>query len=103
MTRIRPLVLLSPPAPAEMMRDLSQGDSQQGPVWVQWSEQREEHAVPQTFQGCQWIGPERIQTGWWRGESIARDYYRIEDHQGCQLWLFRDLTHGTWFVHGIYL
>ncbi len=103
MTRIRPLVLLCPPLPTEMMRDLSQGGPQQGPVRVQWSERLEEHAVLRTFQGCQWIGPERIQTGWWRGKSIARDYYRIEDDQGCQLWLFRDLTQGTWFVHGIYL
>ncbi len=24
------------------------------------------------------VGPERIETGWWRGQTVARDYYRVE-------------------------
>jgi protein ImuB len=36
-------------------------------------------------------GPERIETGWWHGPSIRRDYYRIETNQGRWWWIFRDL------------
>jgi len=45
-------------------------------------------------------GPERIETGWWRGRSIARDYYRVELATGHRFWLFRNLDDGRWFLHG---
>ena len=47
-------------------------------------------------------GPERIETGWWRGQAIARDYYQIETTTGCRLWIFRQLGDGRWFVHGLF-
>jgi protein ImuB len=47
-------------------------------------------------------GPERIETGWWRGEPIARDYYRVETLAGQRFWLFRRLDDGRWFVHGMF-
>lgn len=37
-------------------------------------------------------GPERVESGWWRGKSIRRDYYRIETDQGQWWWIFRNLT-----------
>ena len=37
-------------------------------------------------------GPERVESGWWRGKSIRRDYYRIETDQGEWWWIFRNLT-----------
>ena len=46
------------------------------------------------------MGPERIETGWWRQGLVRRDYYRIETDTGCRLWLFRDLTDGSWYLHG---
>jgi len=46
------------------------------------------------------LGPERIETGWWRGRSIGRDYYRVETSLGHWLWLFRRLRDGQWFLHG---
>lgn len=45
-------------------------------------------------------GPERIQTGWWRGNYIRRDYYRVETDSGNHLWLFRQK--GKWFLHGAF-
>jgi len=48
------------------------------------------------------IGPERIETGWWRGHIVARDYYRIETATGCWYWVFRRLPDGPWFLHGIF-
>jgi protein ImuB len=45
-------------------------------------------------------GPERIETGWWRGRTVCRDYWRIETETQQQLWIFRDLRSGEWFLHG---
>ncbi len=45
-------------------------------------------------------GPERIETGWWRSRCVRRDYYQVETHGGERFWLFRELTSGTWFLHG---
>jgi protein ImuB len=54
----------------------------------------------QRIVGC-W-GPERIETGWWRGPSVRRDYWRVELEDGRWLWLFSDLRAGTWFCHGVF-
>jgi protein ImuB len=58
---------------------------------------------------AQW-GPERIETGWWLGAGIARDYYRIETDRGQWWWIFRNLVSKTraagqppryrWLLHG---
>ena len=49
--------------------------------------------------GRRW-GPERIETGWWRGPMVQRDYYRIEIETGERLWIYCDLESGQWFLHG---
>jgi protein ImuB len=45
-------------------------------------------------------GPERIETGWWRGASIRRDYYRVQTDEGLRFWLFRRLDDERWCLHG---
>ena len=47
--------------------------------------------------------PERIESGWWDGGDIARDYYSACDTHGVRLWVFRErhAPHG-WFLHGIF-
>ncbi|MFQ5462115.1 MAG: DNA polymerase Y family protein [Phycisphaerae bacterium] len=45
-------------------------------------------------------GPERIETGWWRGPHTRRDYYRLLTHTGRRLWLFRNRQTNRWFLHG---
>jgi len=47
--------------------------------------------------------PERIETGWWDGEEIARDYYTAADSHGVLLWVFRErqAPHG-WYLHGVF-
>ncbi len=47
--------------------------------------------------------PERIETGWWDGEEIARDYYTAADVHGVLLWVFREreAPHG-WYLHGVF-
>lgn len=49
------------------------------------------------------VGPERIETLWWRGSSVRRDYYRAATESGTQLWMFRQLKTARWFVHGIFV
>jgi protein ImuB len=47
--------------------------------------------------------PERIETGWWDGGEVARDYYTAIDPRGVRLWVFRERAapHG-WFLHGVF-
>lgn len=48
-------------------------------------------------------GPERLESGWWRGPSMRRDYYRIETNDGAWWWIYRDLSNkGHWFLHGMF-
>jgi protein ImuB len=47
--------------------------------------------------------PERIESGWWDGGEIARDYYTAADSHGVLLWVFRERAapHG-WYLHGVF-
>jgi protein ImuB len=49
---------------------------------------------------CQ--GPERIETGWWRGDDVQRDYFLVETAQGTRWWIFQRLQDGRWFLHGCF-
>lgn len=43
--------------------------------------------------GLQWLGPaERIESGWWDGGDVRRDYYRVQTRDGLRGWAFRDLA-----------
>jgi protein ImuB len=47
--------------------------------------------------------PERIETGWWDGGEIARDYYTAIDIHGVRLWIFRErASPHRWFLHGVF-
>ncbi|MDB6012368.1 MAG: hypothetical protein JWL65_4618 [Gammaproteobacteria bacterium] len=47
--------------------------------------------------------PERIETGWWDGGDIARDYYTATDLHGVRLWIFRErASPHRWFLHGVF-
>jgi protein ImuB len=54
-------------------------------------------------------GPERIETAWWRGPTVRRDYYVVETSTGGRYWIFRRLRGaspggpgGEWFLHGTF-
>jgi protein ImuB len=55
-------------------------------------------AVPQQLLA----GPERIESGWWDGADIARDYYLARGAAGARWWVYRDLRTGTWHLHGLW-
>lgn len=43
---------------------------------------------------------ERIESGWWEGQSMSREYHVGEGISGRRYWLFRDRRSGAWFLHG---
>ncbi|KIQ06148.1 MULTISPECIES: DNA polymerase Y family protein [Pseudomonas] len=59
---------------------------------------------PQALQGAGLrvlSGPERIESGWWDGEDVRRDYYLIETRSGQRGWAFRAVGEdGPLQLHG---
>ena len=47
--------------------------------------------------------PERIESGWWDGFDIARDYFIAHSPAGERLWVFRDRRGGGWYLHGLFV
>jgi protein ImuB len=72
-------------------------------------------------------GPERIESGWWDGRGVARDYYiarqcggrtptptpvgapegrepRMGARQphGARLWIFQERQSKRWYLHGVF-
>ena len=51
-------------------------------------------------------GPERLETGWWDDDGIARDYYTAASPRGTNLWVFRNRVQhsddSSWYLHGIF-
>ena len=48
-------------------------------------------------------GPERIESGWWDGADVSRDYYLAHNPQGEKLWIYEDRREpGTWYLHGVF-
>ncbi|QBB70168.1 DNA polymerase Y family protein [Pseudolysobacter antarcticus] len=55
------------------------------------------HGVPQHILA----GPERIESGWWSGGDVRRDYYVIETRLGQRAWAFQSGGEGSlWMLHG---
>ncbi len=48
--------------------------------------------------------PERIESGWWDGGDVRRDYFVARSPCGGLAWIYRDHSRGTddgdWFLHG---
>lgn len=51
-------------------------------------------------------GPERIESGWWDGRDLRRDYFVAESPRGEIAWIYRDHRYGSddgeWFLHGLF-
>ncbi len=46
---------------------------------------------------------ERLETGWWDGRSVSRDYFLALGADGERLWVYRELGEGDhWFLHGFF-
>jgi protein ImuB len=84
----RPLLLHPAPEALEAVCVAPDGPPQF--IWLAGRRQRIAHHA----------GPERIETLWWRGQSVRRDYYRVALESGSHLWIFRRLADRKWFLHG---
>jgi protein ImuB len=85
---LRPLLLHSPPHPLDVLSIAPDGP----PVSFRL------HGKTHEVTGS--AGPERVETGWWRGKSVRRDYWRVETTSGQRLWLFRKIGSSQWYLHG---
>ena len=50
-------------------------------------------------------GPERIESGWWDGAEVQRDYYTVRRADGVRLWVYRErgeVEPGSWWLHGVF-
>jgi protein ImuB len=80
-------------------------------------EWRGRHAVPPPLPRPTWLlprpvpwrearhrvlaGPERIESGWWDGGDVRRDYYVVETEAGQRAWVFCPAgQHGPFLLHG---
>ena len=46
-------------------------------------------------------GPERIESGWWDGEDVRRDYYVVQTRTGQRGWAYRPVgSEGPLLLHG---
>jgi protein ImuB len=99
--RVHELRLTGAPQVAEGMID--QGMPR--PVWL--LNEPLPLTKPQLLQG-----PERIESGWWDGKGVARDYYVARPQgegqdgpsqpQGIRLWVFQERQSKRWYVHGVF-
>jgi protein ImuB len=75
------------------------------PIWLL----DEAQAIGALLEEKPWVlrdGPERIESGWWDGRDLRRDYFVAETPSGETVWIYRDHRYGTddgeWFMHGFF-
>ncbi len=48
-------------------------------------------------------GPERIESGWWDGDDVARDYFIARAPDDSLVWVFRERSgEAGWYLHGLF-
>jgi protein ImuB len=103
---LRPLRLFERPEEIKVIADFPHGP----PAQFNW--RRAQHRITRVE------GPERIAMEWWtqapdanpieHKEARTRDYFRIEDGEGCRFWLYREgiyqreVTTFRWFMQGVF-
>jgi protein ImuB len=86
----RPLTLWPRPARVDVLCIVPGG----APSWFRW--QGRDFRVTRAW------GPERIDTGWWRGNDVQRDYYMVATETGTRFWLFHRRDDSCWLLHGCF-
>src|SRR6266403_6225267 len=114
--RVHELSLTSARRMGEKMIDRGSGEGMPRPVWlldtplaISLSDMQEGHRSGLVLEQ----GPERIESGWWDGRGVARDYYiarqcagRMPEPgtrlpQGARLWVFQERQSKRWYLHGV--
>jgi protein ImuB len=99
------LLVSGSPALARQRREEAGGSPAPRPVWLLAVPQPLEGGDPPRYEGALEIeeGPERIESGWWDGGDVRRDYYVARNPAGVRLWIFRERrAAGGWFLHGVF-
>lgn len=91
----RPLMILFKPEPIEVMAPVPDYP----PMTFRYKETL--HKIIKAD------GPERVEQEWWLQQGQHRDYYAVEDEEGCRYWLFRSGHYDVersyrWFIHGFF-
>ena len=75
------------------------------PIWLL----SEPAPLGQVLEAEPWVlcdGPERIESGWWDGADVRRDYFVAESPRGETVWIYRDhrygIDDGEWFLQGLF-
>jgi protein ImuB len=92
--RRRPLKLLRTPVQLVALNDSAGSQSPTEDSPPAFRKDNQVHRVVHHW------GPERIETAWWDGPLVRRDYFRVETATGHLWWVFRDLKTGRWYLHG---
>ena len=49
------------------------------------------------------VGPERIESGWWDDDEVARDYFVARTQNEALVWIYRERHgEGGWYLHGVF-
>jgi protein ImuB len=105
--RVHELSLTSVRRMGEKMTDRGSSDDMPRPVWlldaplaISLSDIQEGHRSGLVLEQ----GPERIESGWWDGRGVARDYYIARQRQphGARLWVFQERLSKRWYLHGVF-
>ena len=87
------------------METLRAAPSAPRPLWLL----SEPAALSPAFEHAPWVlrdGPERIESGWWDGGDVRRDYFIAQTPEGGITWIYRDhrrsIGDGEWFLHGLF-
>ena len=73
------------------------------------------HALPQYGGALKLLaGPERIESGWWDGRDVKRDYFVARTKTDALVWIYRERlaekssssaqpwSQGRWYLHGLF-
>ncbi|HME38222.1 MAG TPA: DNA polymerase Y family protein [Steroidobacteraceae bacterium] len=101
--RVHELPLAFPLRAGEKTAAQNAGDGMPRPVWLL------EAPLPLADGLILEEGPERIESGWWDGRGVARDYYVARtpvgaprQPQGAKLWVFQERQSRRWYLHGVF-
>lgn len=68
------------------------------PIPLEIRSERPWYGEPLILQGRM----ERIESGWWDGDTVARDYFRAQGPSGRRYWLYQKRGEANWYLHGLF-
>lgn len=95
----RPTQLLTTPLPLEIRWDSAETINE---IRLQADPTKNDPKTSDFQRVIGTVGPERIESSWWSGPSIRRNYYRVALESDTWWWIYQDLISKDWFLHGLF-